>query len=78
MKYDLNVTEFGASKKRESGGRKKRKKSKRVEGTTSLSRLLEVVEQNVRGLANTMTTKKKVGRLSTWPSGQLQKEKLRF
>lgn len=24
MKYDLNLTEFGASKKRESGGRKKR------------------------------------------------------
>ena len=59
-------------------GGKREKKSKRVEGTTSLSRLLEVVEQNVRGLANTMTTKKKVGRLSTWPSGQLQKAKLRF
>ena len=59
-------------------GGKREKKSKRVEGTTSLSRLLEVVEQNVHGLANTMTTKKKVGRLSTWPSGQLQKAKLRF
>ena len=59
-------------------GGKREKKSKRVEGTTSLSRLLEVVEQNVRGLANTMTTKKKVGGLGTWPSGQLQKVKLRF
>ena len=59
-------------------GGKREKKSKRVEGTTSLSRLLEVVEQNVRGLANTMTTKKKVGGLATWHSGQLQKAKLRF
>ena len=56
----------------------KRDKSKRVEGTSSLSRLLEVVEQNVRGPANTMTTKKKVGGLGTWHSGQLQIAKLRF
>ena len=48
-------------------GGKREKKSKRVEGTTSLSRLLEVVEQNVRGLANIMTTKKKVGGLGRAP-----------